>query len=599
MLRAGGGYRCRTGGRTPQPAAPSVAGPRVYRFPLASYAFVMRRVRAFPRSYLSWFAKIVVAAIVAIAAASEPRADNRVALVIGNGDYVNSKSLPNPVNDATDVSASLKRLGFSVTTVLNGTYNDIRQAIRSFNIQVQGAEVGMVYYAGHGMELAGENWLIPVDADLKTDLDVPNSAISLKTIMQSVSRAAGLGLVILDACRDNPFAAKMARSKLTRSVERGFARVEPTTNVLVAYAAKDGTTAKDGDGRNSPYTAALLRNLERPGLEVGHMFRSVRDEVMAGSNREQQPFVYGSLSSKPFYLNESAALAAPSPESQVSAKTQAEDEAIWATIRDSTDSQLLQQFLIKFPNSSHDAEARDRLGGLQVAGECDRLAKSFIDRDRTRTVSAGRGNRTMTDAATPACEQAMRRFPDVARYAFEAGRVAEARKDYSGARQHYEKAGNLGSAPATFRLGLLYSERNRLPTDYAQARKWFEKAADQNIPAAMLSLGLLYETGHGGPQDYDKAYEMYSKAAGAGDRRAMKNLGNLYEMGHGIARDYDEALRWYKKAADLGDWNAMTSIGKLYERGLGVTKSTTDAREWYRKASDAENTEKKTLETAH
>ena len=119
------------------------------------------------------------------------------------------------------------------------------------------------------MELGGENWLIPVDAELKTDRDLLSEAIGLKTILQSVSRAGALGLVILDSCRDNPFAAKMARTnKLTRSVDRGLARVEPTANVLVAYAAKDGTTATDGDGRNSPYTAALLRHLGTRGLEV-------------------------------------------------------------------------------------------------------------------------------------------------------------------------------------------------------------------------------------------------------------------------------------------------------------------------------------------
>ncbi len=586
-------------GGTPQSATLSGGAARVYRFILDGYALFMRQVRTILRSNIGSFAKIAILAILAIGAASPSRAERRVALVIGNGDYVHSKSLPNPVNDANDVANSLKRLGFSVTSVLDGTYNDIRQGIRSFNVQVQGADIGLIYYAGHGMELGGENWLIPVDADLKTDVDVANEAISLKTIMQSVSRATELGLVILDACRDNPLAAKMARSKLTRSVERGFARVEPTTNVLVAYAAKDGTTAQDGDGRNSPYTAALLRNLERPGLEVGHVFRNVRDEVMASSNREQQPFVYGSLSSKPIYLHEDVPSSAPSAAPQVLVKLKAEDETIWATIKESTDSQLLQQFLTKFPDSSHDAEARDRIAGLQVASACDRLAKSLIVRDRTRTISVAPADDTGPDAPTTACEQAMRRFPDTARFAFDAGRVAEARKDYSGARQRYEKASTLGSAPATFRLGLLYSESNRLSIDYVQARKWFEKAAVQNISSAMLNLGILYETGRGGAQDYAKAYEMYSKAATAGDRRAMKNLGNLYEVGRGVQRDYDESLRWYKMAADLGDWNAMMSIGKLYERGLGVAKSATDAREWYRKASDAENAEKKALEAAH
>ena len=544
-----------------------------------------------------WFAIIAVLAMLAIGTASDLHAENRVALVIGNGDYANATSLPNPTNDANDMADELKRLGFSVIKVLNGSYDDIGQAIRAFNIQVEGAQVGLIYFAGHGMELGGENWLIPVDADLKTDLDLAGEAINLKTLMQSVSRASGLGLVILDACRDDPFAAKMARSKLTRSVERGFARVEPTTNVLVAYSAKDGTTAKDGTGRNSPYTAALLRNLERPGLEVSYVFRNVRDDVMASTDREQQPFVYGSLSSKLIYLNENPPPAGASGNAK--APTGSADEMVWLAIKDATDPQVLQDFLSKFPDSPHQSDAHDRLDGLKVASECDRLARPDIDRDRERNVTVIHGDEAAPVVSGNACEQAMRRFPDNARYAFEAGRLAETQKEFSNARQLYEKAGSLGSAPAMLRLGLLYSEGNGMPTDYTQARQWFDKAAQQKLPSAMLNLGILYESGQGGAQDYDKAHDLYAKAAAAGDRHAMKNLGELYEAGKGVGRDYDEARRWYQKSADLGDWTAMMSLGKLYERGLGVRKSPADARSWYKKAAAAQDAEKKTSEAAH
>jgi TPR repeat protein len=160
------------------------------------------------------------------------------------------------------------------------------------------------------------------------------------------------------------------------------------------------------------------------------------------------------------------------------------------------------------------------------------------------------------DAATNACEQAMRRFPDIARFAFQAGRAAEARKDYSAARALYEKASAIGSPLAMLRLGLLYSEGNGMPIDDAQARVWYEKAAQQNMPSAMLRLGLLCETGRGGP------------------------------------RDYAEARRWYEKAAGLGNWGAMISLGKLYERGLGVSKDAVEARAWYRKAQTAKDADK-------
>src|ERR1700682_1177472 len=152
------------------------------------------------------------------------------------------------------------------------------------------------YFAGHGMEISGENWLIPVDPELKKDTDALNEAISLRSVMLQVSNTTSLGLIILDACRNNPFAAKMQRSLALRAaVSGGLGRIEPVGNVLVAYAARDGTTALDGDGRNSPFTAARLHNIETPGVEVTFMFRNIRDDVMEVTRNEQQPFVYGSL----------------------------------------------------------------------------------------------------------------------------------------------------------------------------------------------------------------------------------------------------------------------------------------------------------------
>jgi hypothetical protein len=174
-----------------------------------------------------------------------------------------------------------------------------------------------VYFAGHGMEINGENWLIPVDAELKRDTDAANEAISLQSVMLQVSNTTSLGLVILDACRNNPFAAKMNRSLAARALSNGgLGRIEPVGNVLVAYAARDGTTALDGDQRNSPFASALLRNIETPGVEVTFMFRDVRDDVMEATRNEQQPFVYGSLSRKAIYLAglPPAGAAAASPE---------------------------------------------------------------------------------------------------------------------------------------------------------------------------------------------------------------------------------------------------------------------------------------------
>jgi hypothetical protein len=245
----------------------------------------------------------VIAALTTFAAAPTLADGKRVALVIGNSAYRNVPILPNPANDAGDVAAALKRLGFAVNLITNASFDEMRRGLIALGRDATGADMAAVYFAGHGMEISGENWLIPVDAELKRDTDAENEAVSLRSVMLQVANTASLGLVILDACRNNPFAVKMQRSLALRAAARGgLGRIEPIGNVLVAYAARDGTTALDGDGRNSPFTAALLHNIDMPGVEVTFMFRNVRDDVMEATGNEQQPFVYGSLSRRAIYL---------------------------------------------------------------------------------------------------------------------------------------------------------------------------------------------------------------------------------------------------------------------------------------------------------
>lgn len=168
-------------------------------------------------------------------------AADRVALVIGNGAYQRVPALPNPPRDAADIARALERLDFNVTRLDNATAIDMRKALVAFGRAAEGAGMAIVFYAGHGMEAGGENWLIPTDAELRSDTDVESEAVSLRSVNLQVSKARQLGLIILDACRNNPFAAKMKRSLATRAVARGLAPTEPTDNVLIAYAARDST----------------------------------------------------------------------------------------------------------------------------------------------------------------------------------------------------------------------------------------------------------------------------------------------------------------------------------------------------------------------
>ncbi|WP_426523952.1 caspase family protein [Bradyrhizobium sp. McL0615] len=245
----------------------------------------------------------VFAALTGFAVSPALADGKRVALVIGNSTYRNVPTLPNPANDGADIAAALNRLGFAVTLLTNASFDQMRRGLIALGRDAAGADMAAVFFAGHGMEISGENWLIPVDAELKKDTDAANEAVSLRSVILQVSNTTSLGLVILDACRNNPFVAKMSRSLALRAViGAGLSRIEPVGNVLVAYAARDGTTALDGDGRNSPFTAALLHNIETPGLEVTFMLRNVRDDVMEVTRNEQQPFVYGSLSRRAIYL---------------------------------------------------------------------------------------------------------------------------------------------------------------------------------------------------------------------------------------------------------------------------------------------------------
>jgi uncharacterized caspase-like protein len=292
-------------------------------------------------------------------------AADRVALVIGNGAYQRVPALPNPSRDAADITRALERLDFKVTQLNNATAADIRKSLVEFGRAAEGSMMAVVFYAGHGMEAGGENWLIPTDAELRSDTDVESEAVSLRSVNLQVSKARQLGLIILDACRNNPFEAKMKRSLSTRAVARGLAPTEPTDNVLIAYAARDGTTASDGDGRNSPFTTALLRHIETPGLEISFLFRRVRDDVMAATKREQQPFVYGSLSKEEIYLKAPAASAPMRPASETALAAEAEDEQFWRAIGTSTVKGLYEEFLSRYPKSSHVTEARERIKDLR------------------------------------------------------------------------------------------------------------------------------------------------------------------------------------------------------------------------------------------
>lgn len=224
-------------------------------------------------------------------------AEKRVALVMGNSAYKNVARLANPANDAALVGGMFRKAGFDTVDVkLDLNVAEMRKALRDFGGKAREADVAVVYYAGHGIELDGTNYLIPTDATLETDSDVLDETLPLDRALFAVEPAKQLRLVILDACRDNPFAKTMKRTIAARAIGRGLAKVEPTSpNTMIAFAAKAGSTASDGDAKNSPFATALVERLPMPGLDLRKAFGFVRDDVLKTTGYKQEPYVYGSL----------------------------------------------------------------------------------------------------------------------------------------------------------------------------------------------------------------------------------------------------------------------------------------------------------------
>jgi hypothetical protein len=246
-----------------------------------------------------WLRALLSACALAFAMtlASAALAERRVALVVGNAKYQNADTLANTINDANAVAAMLTRAGFDVVDERRDVgVVEFKRAVRDFLNAASTADIAVVYYSGHGFEIGGVNYLIPVDAKLAMESDVDDETVPLDRLIQATQGAKRLSLIILDACRDNPFLRAATRVAAKRSISNRIIGIEPTGgDTLIAYAAKAGSVSYDGLGPNSPFTTALVKYLPIPGLDVRIALGKVRDDVLASTGNLQEPFVYGSL----------------------------------------------------------------------------------------------------------------------------------------------------------------------------------------------------------------------------------------------------------------------------------------------------------------
>ena len=342
-------------------------------------------------------------------ASSSALAAERVALVVGNGAYnIPANVLPNPPNDARAISAKLEKLGVEVIMAIDQDYAGMRRSLSQFAQALKGAKAGMFYYAGHGMEFRGGNYLFPVDASLNSEVDVHLNLISVDQILQIMESTVDTRLLFLDACRDNPMARSFSRGSGTRSsaAGRGLASVQASVGTFIAYATAPGEVADDGLGSNSPFTTAMLTHLDEPGLEISQLMRRVRNTVLTMTNDRQVPWESSSLRGDPFVVNQTPVpTTAPAPATP--SFEPRDDFAMWMSIETSEDPADYRRFLTRYPQSSLAALASTRLAELEPAQTSSAAAvtpsaPSPVERAADEEITVAAVNRTETVPETVA-----------------------------------------------------------------------------------------------------------------------------------------------------------------------------------------------------
>ena len=436
----------------------------------------------------------LLAALSILFLAGAAEAGPRIALVIGMSKYQNIPQLANTVRDASAVSEELKKLGFEVETSIDQPLAQLVETINGFSFRAETSDIAMVYYAGHGVELNGENFLIPVDIRISKPEQIASQAITLKMLLKSVENARKLRIVILDSCRNNPFAdwpvqevakattASFQTGEVTKLRAGGLATPSVDRGMLVVFAAKDGQVALDGEGGHSPFARALLTEMPERNLEIGMMFRKVRDEVMAETKNKQEPHFYGSLSGVPYFRAGS--------DLNVAALT--DRKTAWGSL------------------------APDQ--ALQLA--------SLVDEGNTRAM-IGLGYMSLSPEKS--------RFkPDKA---FEL----------------FSRASAQGDPEAMFELAKLYEKGIGTEQSFLKALALYQKSADLGFADAINDLGFLYYQGASGlPRDQAKGVQLFLKAADLRHPQAMYNVAALIDDGVIKGKTSDDAAGYLYAALRSG-----------------------------------------------
>lgn len=458
-------------------------------------------------SMLSALRRTVFFAVLALSISSDADAAERQALVVGMAEYRHIPRLRNTVNDARALSDTLMAIGFEVTTLIDAPQDDLVRALDDFAFRSETADLALIYFAGHGVEVQGENFLIPVDAAVRSNADIQQQSVSLTDMLAAVDHARKMRVVILDSCRDRPFQDLIVTEDAAsadgsagggRGGGGGLAPATPDRGTLVAFAARDGQVALDGDGANSPFAQALVDNLAEPGLEISLMFRQVRDEVLAKTSNLQEPHTYGSLPGMPYYI-------AGAPEER--AELAVDDLRIaWSALRGQQAEQL------SLLADGGDTRAMMGLAYMRLNPNSDSFAPGEAARLLDRAVAGG----------------APEAMYELARL-YEAGTGVPQNADKALAL--FERASGLGYADAINDLGFLHYQGGLgLRRDPHKALEFFSRAAELRHPQALFNYAALIDDGLVPGKGPDAAAGYLYQALRAGSSDVLDLLGQRPEM---------------------------------------------------------------------
>jgi TPR repeat protein len=468
---------------------------------------------------------------------SEP--GQRLALVIGNGAYKDSPLL-NAANDARSIGQRLSEIGFKVTKLEDASLKEMNAAVRDFGDGLRKGGVGLFYYAGHGIQIRGRNFLVPVDADIKREDEVSYNSLDANSILDKMESAGnGTNIMILDACRNNPFARSF------RSSATGLAQMDAPVGTYISFATAPGRVASDGAGANGLFTQHLLNSMRQPGLKIEDVFKRTRVAVMADSAQQQVPWDNSSLTGD-FYFLPAGAAAASAPAQEPAAATDK-------------------------PAAKPQTVAEHKPGPKPAAPQSTRRESTS-----EKSTRLAMGSIPKPSAPPPASKPMQSGGDEQFQKAQEAAKKGDAR----GAADLYEQAAQRGHAGAQFELGMLYKiGRRPITQDLPKARTLLGKAAPNNTAAA-YEYGMLLDQGQGGDKNCREAQRWLQRAAEGGMVGAMTALGDSLLRSCNGEKKPEAAAKWLRSAADKSSVAAQFSLGILYFNGDGVAKNPGEARKW-------------------